>query len=277
MRAVVNEYRLFPGCGTGCGQKHRARLPAGVPTGQIGPRALALIGALGTRHHLTQFKIRDWLGQVTGVDFSVGAISQAHGKLSQALAAPVSEAIKRLATASILHMDETRFPREGTNGNWVWGGVSPTLAVYSSLPSRARYVIDKLIGAKPQGIVGSDRYAAHAPIPAEQRQLCGSHPIRDFQRISERPGQPGRIGANLLGSAYVLFRWRSAGKPAAQFEPLQRRIERALIRGRDQAVCRRTAATCANLLKSQASSWTFLRDAGSSRPTTTPNGPCAAS
>ena len=41
---------------------------------------------------------------------------------------------------------------------------------------------------------------------------------------------------------------------------LQRRLERALIRGRDQTACRRTAATCANLLKSQPSLWTFLRD-----------------
>jgi transposase len=261
VRAGVNEYRLFSGCCTGCGKKHRAPLPAGVPTGQIGPRALALIGALGTRYHLTQFKIRDLLAQVTGVDFSVGAISQAHGKLSQALAAPVSEAIKSLATAPILHMDETRFPREGTSGNWVWGVVSPTLAVYSLLPSRARYVIDSLIGAKPQGIVVSDRYAGYAHIPAEQRQRCWSHLIRDFIRISERPGQPGRIGANLLGSAYVLFRWRAnANKTAEAFKPLQRRVERALIRGRAQTVCRRTAATCANLLKSLPSLWTFLRD-----------------
>jgi transposase len=260
VRAMVSEYRLFAGCCTGCGRRHRAPLPAGVPTGQIGPRALALIGSLGTHYHLTQFKIRDLLAQLTGVDFSVGAISQAHGKLAQALAAPVHEAITSLAAAPILYMDETRYPREGTNGNWVWGAVSPTLAVYSLLPSRARYVIDSLIGDKPQGIVVSDRYAAYAHIAPEQRQVCWSHLIRDFIRISERPGQPGRIGASLLGSAYVLFRWRAAGKSAARFEPLQRRIERALIRGRDQTVCRRTAATCANLLRSQPSLWTFLRD-----------------
>jgi hypothetical protein len=58
-----------------------------------------------------------------------------------------------------------------------------------------------------------------------------------------------------------VLRWRTAGKSVAQFEPLRRRIERALIRGRDQTLCRRTAATCANLLKLQASLWTFLRDA----------------
>jgi transposase len=260
VRAFVSEYRLRAGCCTGCGKKHRAALPAGVPSGQIGPRALALIGSLGTHYHLTQFKIRDLLAQVTGVDFSVGAISQAHGKLAQALAAPVHEAIASLAKAPILHMDETRYPREGTSGNWVWGVVSPTLAVYSLLPSRARYVITSLIGEKPQGIVVSDRYAGYAHIPAEQRQVCWSHLIRDFIRISERAGLPGRIGANLLGSAYVLFRWRTARKSAAQFEPLQRRVERALRQGRDQTACRRTAATCTNLLRSLPSLWTFLRD-----------------
>jgi transposase len=106
----------------------------------------------------------------------------------------------------------------------------------------------------------SDRYAGYAHIPAEQRQVCWSHLIRDFIRISERAGLPGRIGANLLGSAYVLFRWRTAAESAAQFEPLQRRVERALRQGRDQTACRRTAATCANLLRSLPSLWTFLRD-----------------
>jgi transposase len=149
VRPVINEYRLYAGCCTGCGKKHRARLPAGVPTGQIGPRALALIGSLGTRYHLTQHKIRDLLAEVAGIDFSVGAISQAHGKLAQALATPVREAIASLPAAPILHMDETRYPREGSSGNWVWGAVTPTLAIYSLLPSRARYVIDSLIGEKP--------------------------------------------------------------------------------------------------------------------------------
>lgn len=262
VRAVVNEYRLYAGCCTGCGKKHRARLPAGVPSGQIGPRALGLIGALGTRYHLTQLKIRDLLAELAGVDFSVGAISQAHGKLAQALAAPVQEASASLTTAPILYMDETRYPREGTHGNWVWGAVSPKVAVFSLLPSRARYVIDSLIGVKPQGIVVSDRYAGYAHIAPEQRQLCWSHLIRDFIRISERAGLPGRIGAKLLGSAYLLFRWRTAGKSADQFKPLQRRVERALIQGRDQTACRRTAATCANLLRSQPSLWTFLRNPG---------------
>ena len=95
VRAEVQEYRLYRGVCGHCRKTHESRLPAGVPRGQIGPRALALIGALGTRYHLTQDKIRTLLGEVLGVRFSLGAISQAQGLVARALQAPVQQAAAR--------------------------------------------------------------------------------------------------------------------------------------------------------------------------------------
>ena len=258
----VQEYRLYSGVCTQCKRGHRAGLPAGVPSGQIGPRALGLIGVLGTRFHLTQFKIRDLLAQTLGLDFSVGAISQAHGKVAAALKAPVAEAAASLADAQVLHMDETRYPREGC-ANWVWAAVQPKLAVFSILPSRARYVALDLIGAAPKGVVVSDRYAAYAYIDAHQRQVCWAHLLRDFTRISQRAGQPGRVGRRLLGLGYVMFRWREQGKRSAeQFEPIMRRLRRALEQGVEQRRCSRTANTCANLLKLWPALWGFITHPG---------------
>ena len=262
VKARVDEYRLYSGRCTGCGKLHRAALPPGVPSGQIGPRALALVGMLGTRYHLTQQKTRDLLAQLMGVDFSVGAISQAHGKVAQALKAPLAEAAASLCSAAVLHMDETHYPREGS-ANWVWGVVQPSLVVYSVLPSRARYVINDLIGAQPQAVVVSDRYAGYAHIDASRRQVCWAHLLRDFTRIAQRAGQPGRIGQRLLGLGCVMFRWRNRGMTTAeQFEPLQRRMRQALQSGADQAACRRTANTCANLLKLWPALWGFITHAG---------------
>ncbi|MEO8123954.1 MAG: IS66 family transposase [Burkholderiales bacterium] len=258
----VQEYRLYSGVCTRCGREHRAALPAGVPSGQIGPRALALVGVLGTRYHLTQFKTRDLLAQMLGVDFSVGAISQAHGKVAAALKAPVAEAAATLAQAPVLYMDETRYPREGS-ANWVWGVIQPRLAVFSVLPSRARYVIHNLIGQAPQGVVVSDRYAAYAYIDAARRQVCWAHLLRDFNRIGQRVGLPGRVGRRLLGLGYVMFRWRERGKTTAeQFEPLQRRLRKALEAGTRQQECRRTANTCANVLKLWPALWGFITNPG---------------
>ena len=59
----------------------------------------------------------------------------------------------------------------------------------------------------------------------------------------------------------MLFRWRNAGKSAQAFEPLQRRVRRALEQGAAQTACHRTAGTCTQLLKSWTSLWTFLRRA----------------
>lgn len=258
----VNEYRLYSGMCAQCGRGHRAALPPGAPSGQIGPRALALIGVLGTRFHLTQGKIRDLLAQTLGLDFSVGAISQAHGKVAAALKAPVAEAAASLSAASVLHMDETRYPREGS-ANWVWGAVQPKLAVFSILPSRARYVALDLIGAQPSGVVISDRYAAYGYIDAGRRQVCWAHLIRDFTRIAQRAGQPGRIGRRLLGLGYVMFRWRGRGRTTAEeFEPIMRRVRRALEQGAEQRGCTRTANTCANLLKLWPALWGFITHPG---------------
>jgi transposase len=85
LKARVDEYRLYTGRCQGCGKAHAGVLPAGVPTGQLGSRALSLVGVLGTRYHLTQRKISNLLDQLMGLRFSVGANSQAHGKVAGAL------------------------------------------------------------------------------------------------------------------------------------------------------------------------------------------------
>ena len=199
--------------------------------------------------------------QVVELDFSVGAVSQAHDKVTLALTEPVHEAARTLADAPVKNVDETRYPREGTTCQWVWGVVTPRVVVFNLLPSRVRYVIHSLLGEAPQGEGTSDRYAGYAHISVEQHQLCWVHLLRDCARISERHGLPKRIDAKLLGADYVLFRCRQAGKSAQAFEPLQRRIQRALEQGAAQTTCPRTAAICVNLLKSWTSLWAFLHHA----------------
>ena len=177
MRAQVGECRVYSGRCQGCGKPHAGVLPAGVPKGQLGPRALSLVGVLGTRYHLTQRKIRNLLDQLMGLSFSVGAISQAHGKVANALKAPVAEAAASLCSADALWMDETHYPREGI-GNWVWADVRPLLAVFAVFavfainPSRARYVIPDFISDKCSAVVTTDRYAGYAFIDLDHRQVC---------------------------------------------------------------------------------------------------------
>lgn len=252
----VDEYQLYSGVCVGCGKPHRAALPAGVPSGQIGPRALAIVGLLATQGHLTQGKIAQILAALTGVKFSVGAISQAHGKVSAALASPVAQAAASVTNAAVVHIDETHYGREGTSGHWVWAMVTPQVVAFNIVPSRARYVAQDLLGTSPRPILVSDRYAVYDYVNVQQRQVCWAHLLRDFTRMAERGAQAGRIGRRLLGLGYVMFRWRAQG--CTDFEPLQRRIRQALQQGCSQQQCSRTAKTCANVLKLWPALWTFL-------------------
>lgn len=262
MRAQVDEYRLYSGRCAGCGKAHAGVLPAGVPKGQLGPRALSLVGVLGTRYHLTQRKIRNLLDQLMGLSFSVGAISQAHGKVAGALKAPVAEAVASLCKADTLWMDETHYPREGISSNWVWAAVQPLLAVFAIYPSRARYVILDFIGEKCAAAVTSDRYSGYAFIDAERRQICWAHLLRDFNRIGQRQGLAGRIGRRLLGLGFVMFRRRDKAQlDGHKLDGLKRRIRAALERGAQQDQCSRTANTCANILKLWPALWTFTSNA----------------
>jgi transposase len=192
-----------------------------------------------------------------GLSFSVGAISQAHGKVAVALKAPVAEAAASLCTADALWMDETHYPREGI-GNWVWAAVQPLLAVFAIYPSRARYVILDFIGERCTAAVTTDRYAGYAFIDAERRQVCWAHLLRDFNRIGQRQGLAGQIGRRLLGLGLVMFRKRAKGVLAgAVLDGLQRRLLATLQRGARQQHCSRTANTCANVIKLWPALWTF--------------------
>ena len=60
-----------------------------------------------------------------------------------------------------------------------------------------------------------------------------------------------------------MFRWRDRGMTTAeQFEPLQRRLRQALQAGAVQPLCKRTANTCANLLKLWPALWGFITHPG---------------
>lgn len=254
---VVTEYVRVRGLCCGCGRKHHGELPAGVPSGQLGPRALALVGTLAGEFHLTQRKVQAVLSHIMGIRFSLGTVSQAHGLVSEALAAPVEQLHAELQHAPVCHADETRHQSHGQT-MWMWALTSDWGVRFRIDPSRGQMAARLLLGDQPSFITVSDRYAGYNHLPLEQRQVCWAHLLRDFERIAGRAALAGRIGRRLLGYGYLLFRWRDQGKDARHYGWLQKRIRAQLETGTQQKVCSRTANTCTNLLKSWPALWTFV-------------------
>ena len=61
-------------------------------------------------------------------------------------------------------------------------------AVFQIGFNRGKPALQALLGGKPRGIYGSDRWWAYTLIPPSLRQLCWAHLKRDLQRIAEREG-----------------------------------------------------------------------------------------
>ena len=140
---------------------------------------LALIATLAGTYHLTQDKIRRLLSEVIGITFSLGAISQAQGKIAHALQHSVTELKNAVAQVPVRHVHETSHSHHAQT-YWVWAMATEQACYFTILPTRGQYGAEDLLGGQPSGIVVSDRYASYNFIPVAHRQVCWAHLLRHF-------------------------------------------------------------------------------------------------
>ena len=268
MAPVVTEYRLFAGTCQACGCQCEAHLPPGVSARVTGPRLLAAIGTLTGGYHLSKRQVQGMLADLFGIDLSVGAISAGEAEIGEALSGIVAEAHAHVREASVVHADETGHKQCGAR-RWLWLVVAGAVAVFLVAATRSAQAARAALGEGFAGILVSDRYGAYAWVEAQRRQLCWAHLLRDFMKIAERSGEPGRIGDELLFCAQRMFRfWHrvrdgtlSRDMFACHMLFLRHRIETLLRQGADGRHAA-TARTCRNILQSRAALWTFIDTPG---------------
>ena len=202
MQPTVAEFRLHRltcSCGvTTCGQ-----LPAGTPTGMMGPRLLALVGLLVAGCHVSRRKVRSLLHDVLGVDVSLGALSESEEVISNAVAAPVDEARLAAVAAKVKHADGTTGYRENAfRALWVLATTGVT--VFGIFESATKEVLERWMGRR--GTLVSDRGSQLVFWDMHRRQICWAHLIRKFAWYAEQGGEPARFGLALLERARVLMR-----------------------------------------------------------------------
>lgn len=268
IRPHVIEYQRYAGVCTGCGQRWEGELPAGVPRGQFGPGVLALMALLAGEYHLSIRQIQRLLQDVFHLEIGLGTVSQAQVPVSEALAVVVEEAQVAVHQAPVVNIDETGH-RQGRLRQWLWVAVSATQSVFRIDAHRNQAAAQALVGKDFTGVVGSDRYSAYGWLDPTHRQLCWAHLWRDFQRMAERSGRAGEIGAELVAYGRGLFviwhRWQDGLLSREQFEQfmglLRQWVELTLAEG---AHCGHPATerTCQNLLELKEALWTFVGTPG---------------
>jgi transposase len=250
-----------------CGKVTRASVPAGVPRGMCGPRLMALIGMLTGVYKLSRRESGRLLGDVLGVDISLGALSEAEGDVSESLVVPVEEVRVYASEQSSKNVDATGW-RQAGQARTLWTIATPLVTVFGIVTDASRAGLRGLF-ATVRGILITDRGTQFGFWAMEKRQICWAHLIRKFASFAERRGSAGQLGDQLLfWSQAMLHYWhmaRDGTMSRRRFRTLmisiQPIVECLLARGESLGV-RGVSGSCKDILGHKLALWTFVDHEG---------------
>jgi transposase len=267
IRPEVTEYRLHLLRCSACGLSTCASLPAGVPTGDQGPRLQAVLALMAGAHRMSKRMVQTFCADVLGVPICAGQDCASEAETAAATQ-PVVQELREYVRGQPANVDETGWWQKRQRG-WLWAVVTQAVTVFTVALSRAAAVAQELVDPAAGQVITTDRYKGYLWLPLHQRQVCWAHLIRDFQAIVDRAGAGSATGEELLCCAEDLFTWwhrvrdgtmtRSTFRRyAAELRPwIRRQLEAGSVSG-----CAKTAGVCREILKVEAALWTFVRVEG---------------
>ena len=166
-----------------CHRITRGELPVGLDSGRsFGPRFAAIVVYLKHEQHLSYERVTRLCQDLFGVAISEGGASALLQRAGDA-AQPVAKAIgTQVAQSAVIGSDETSARVAGRTW-WQWVFRSAVGVYFLIRASRGAKVIGEVMGVQRAACWVSDCLSAQLSAPAEQRQLCLAHQLRDLQRV----------------------------------------------------------------------------------------------
>src|SRR5918996_1763570 len=213
----------------------RGELPQGLEAGRrFGPRLAATVVYLKHEQHLSYERVTQLCHDLFGVAVSEGAASAILRRAGEA-AQPVAAAIGvQVAQSAVIGSDETSARVAGRNW-WQWVFRSVVGVYFLIRASRGAKGIADVMGAQRAECWVSDCLSAQLTAPAQRRQLCLAHQLRDLQRLLEQqPRLPWAVAMQaLFREAIHLWNRRAELSPqgyARRVTELERRLDSLLQR-----------------------------------------------
>jgi transposase len=264
IKALITEYQIFSGACSCCFAKLKGKLPSDAPSGMLGPRAVATIGLLSGKYHLSKRDTKELLSDYFGLPICTATVCNAEQQVSESLQGPYEEVVAAIKKESVVAADETGHKIAGIRG-WMWVAMCCMYVVFFAKANRSKKVAQEILGGSFSGILISDRYNAYSWV--SQRQLCWAHLIRDFHKLADAGGEAKRFSCPILlhiqkmFSIWHRFRDGEINRPQlqAEMQPICIKIEQDLQKGQTIPLAE---ALCKSLFKLKSSLWTFIHHEG---------------
>ena len=253
------QHRLVCSCGCStCG-----RLPAGVPSGEAGPRMIAFAALLMACFRQSKRGVAQaaqFLSMLLGQPASAAWLVLLQNRAAAAVQPAYDELAQRLPKQEVLYIDESP-TKEGRAKAWVWTLVAASFTFFACRLSRGAKVLEQLLGAKFDGVIHCDR--ARMYWRYGRLQWCWAHWQRNFQALIDHPCKTRqRLGYDLMGPTQDMFAlWQKVRDGTLsrrafrrRLQPIRPALEGALLRGYHNDL---THGFCQELHEHREWLWTF--------------------
>ena len=165
-----------------CGRRAQGRDPqqisdaSGAANVHFGPNLLAFSAEVKHALGLSYRKVCRILQSGFGIKVSPASLARASQRLAKKAAPTYKQLILELRGEEVVGADETGWPLNG-NKAWLWVVASSRIAVYTIDPTRARAVVEEILGCDFKGVLVTDCFVAYDPLPYQQ-QKCLAHLLR---------------------------------------------------------------------------------------------------
>jgi transposase len=248
-----------------CGTVTCSELPAGVPTGQAGPRLIAFSGLLMSCFRQSKRRAALFLSMILNQPACPGWMVSLQKLAAEAAQPAYDELVRQLPQQAVLSIDESP-TKEGKTKSWIWTFVAATFTLFATRTSRAADILTDWLGEAYTGVIHCDRARMYWSFG--RLQWCWAHLKRDFQGlIDSRCHTARRLGRDLMRPTKELFAlWQkvrdgtlSRAAFIEQMKPIRAEVESLLLRGYFNA---RVRGFCKGLWEHRQNLWTFVEVEG---------------
>lgn len=249
-RPKVTQYRLQKKACPCCGAVTAGTAPGGAAGRvQYGPRAHALAAFLTCWHHVPVLRSAQLAASLTGLALSAGFTAGARGRAAGLLAPFTARVRELLASAPVLHADETP-SRIGGSLRYLHVACTGHLtAMHTGDRSAAAIEAGGILGAGCAGVLVRDGYSGYGHLAAAGYAWCGAHLLRDLKAVyDEDPeGQAwaqemAEILRDALAAASAAREAGRAALPEQEQDALRARYRKAWQAGAEACRSPRTGA-----------------------------------
>jgi transposase len=233
--AQVMEVRQYRVACPQCGQAEVAQAPAGLEMERsFGARLEATVVYLRQEQHLSYQRTQETLQALNGVHVSQGGIDHIMQRAGKSALEQVPAIQQQVAESQVVYCDETGDRVDGATW-WEWVFCTTQAVLHWVRDNRSVDTIRDVMGQQTAQVWVSDGLPSQLKAPAQARQLCLAHLLRNLQKVVERT--PGSWWAKavqaVLRAAIHLHHRRDTLSPqefAVQAVRVERVLERLLNR-----------------------------------------------